>query len=124
MKILIIVMGILSLFSSCSGKREKQQEKEKLYSWYPSESAPYLYPTTIHVGYFGMPDKSTVYIPSKSFVGNVWGVGQSLHVVGEEYKPLPEAIEIVWLSFTENKFYFVSEWLPKKDYNRYLTRFG
>ena len=74
MKILFIVMGILSLFSSCSGKKEKQQEKEKLYSWYPSESAPYLYPTTIHVGYFGMPDKSTVYIPSKSLVGNVWGV--------------------------------------------------
>lgn len=114
MKILFIVMGILSLFSSCSGKKEKQQEKEKLYSWYPSESAPYLYPTTIHVGYFGMPDKSTVYIPSKSLVGNVWGVGQSLHVVGEEYKPLPEAIEIVWLSFTENKFYFVSDWLPKE----------
>lgn len=113
MKILFIVMGILSLFSSCSGKKEKQQEKEKLYSWYPSESAPYLYPATIHVGYFGMPDKSTIYIPSKSMVGNVWGVGQSLHVVGEEYKPLPEAIEIVWLSFTENKFYFVSEWLPK-----------
>jgi len=66
MKILFIVMGILSLFSSCSGKKEKQQEKEKLYSWYPSESAPYLYPTTIHVEYFGMPDKSTVYIPSKS----------------------------------------------------------
>ena len=113
MKILFIVMGILSLFSSCSDKKEKQQEKEKLYSWYPSESAPYLYPTTIHVGYFGMPDKSTVYIPSKSLVGNVWGVGQSLHVVGEEYKPLPEAIEIIWLSFTENKFYFVSDWLPK-----------
>ena len=114
MKILIIVMGILSLFSSCSGKKEKQQEKEKLYSWYPSESAPYLYPTTIHVGYFGMPDKSTVYIPSKSVVGNSWGLGQSWHVVGEDYKPLPEAIEIVWLSFTENKFYFVSEWLPKE----------
>lgn len=114
MKILIIVMGILSLFSSCSSKKEKREEKEGLYKWYPSESAPYLYPTTIHVGYFGMPDKSTVYIPSKSLVGNVWGVGQSLHVVGEEYKPLPEAIEIVWLSFTENKFYFVSDWLPKE----------
>ena len=113
MKILLIVMGILSLFSSCSGKKEKEREKEELYSWYPSESAPYLYPTTIHVGYFGMPDKSTVYIPSKSVVGNSWGLGQSLHIVGEEYKPLPEAIEIVWLSFTENKFYFVSEWLPK-----------
>lgn len=95
-------------------KHQSTEEKEKLYSWYPSESAPYLYPTTIHVGYFGMPDKSTVYIPSKSLVGNVWGVGQSLHVVGEEYKPLPEAIEIVWLSFTENKFYFVSDWLPQK----------
>ena len=114
MKILFIVMGILSLFSSCSGKNEKQQEKEGLYEWRPSESAPYLYPTTIHVGYFGMPDKSTVYIPSKSVVGNSWGLGQSWHVVGEDYKPLPEAIEIVWLSFTENKFYFVSEWLPKE----------
>ncbi|RGN38150.1 DUF2931 family protein [Bacteroides oleiciplenus] len=114
MKILFIVMGILSLFSSCSGKKEKQQEKEGLYKWRPSESAPYLYPTTIHVGYFGMPDKSTVYIPSKSIVGNSWGLGQSWHVVGEDYKPLPEAIEIVWLSFTENKFYFVSEWLPKE----------
>ena len=114
MKILIIVMGILSLFSSCSGKKEKREEKEGLYKWRPSESAPYLYPTTIHVGYFGMPDKSTVYVPSKSVVGNVWGLGQSWHVVGEEYKPLPEAIEIVWLSFTENKFYFVSEWLPKE----------
>lgn len=114
MKILLIVMGILSLFSSCSGKKEKQQEKEGLYEWRPSESAPYLYPTTIHVGYFGMPDKSTVYIPSKSVVGNSWGLGQSWHVVGEDYKPLPEAIEIVWLSFTENKFYFVSEWLPKE----------
>ena len=28
MKILIVVMGILSLLSSCSGKKEKQQEKE------------------------------------------------------------------------------------------------
>jgi hypothetical protein len=94
-------------------KNQSTKEKEKLYSWYPSESAPYLYPTTIHIGYFGMNDKSTVYIPSKSIVGNTWGLGQSLHIVGEEYKPLPEAIEIVWLSFTENKFYFVSDWLPK-----------
>lgn len=109
----ILLYGILIL-NSCTMKHQATEEKEKLYSWYPSESAPYLYPTTIHVGYFGMPDKSTVYIPSKSLVGNVWGVGQSLHVVGEKYKPLPEAIEIVWLSFTENKFYFVSDWLPKK----------
>ena len=109
----ILLYGILIL-NSCTMKHQSTKEKEKLYSWYPSESAPFLYPTTIHVGYFGMPDKSTIYIPSKSIVGNVWGVGQSLHIVGEEYKPLPEAIEIVWLSFTENKFYFVSDWLPKK----------
>lgn len=52
MKILFIVMGILSLFSSCSGKKEKQQEKEKLYSWYPSESAPYRKHSVNHVANF------------------------------------------------------------------------
>ena len=62
-----------------------------------------------------MPDKSTVYIPSKSLVGNVWGVGQSLHVVGEKYKPLPEAIEIVWLSFTEKQILFCFGVVAKKQ---------
>ncbi|MCB9062811.1 MAG: DUF2931 family protein [Halobacteriovoraceae bacterium] len=75
------------------------------YEWRPTESALKKFPMKIVKGHLYYPNGKSIYIPSKSIIDNGWGEVGSVHVVGEDKKPVPNKLEILWFSFTENQFY-------------------
>lgn len=75
------------------------------YDWLPTESAHGLYPMEIIKGDLIFADGSSIYIPDKKVFNNGWGNYGSTHIVGEEFKPLPVKLAVVWFSYVENKFY-------------------
>lgn len=89
-------------------------KKEKKYEWLPTECAPRIYPVEIYKGYLVCTDGTKITIPSGGrTVKNGWGKTGSTYIVGEDFKPVPNQLEITWLSYAENKFYTGSFQLPK-----------
>lgn len=85
----------------------------KTYEWLPSECAPMGFPVEILSGKFVSSDGDTQYIPDGIPVDNGWGKEGSVHVVGEERKPIPQRLDITWFSFREDRFYAGSFVLPQ-----------
>ncbi|MEO6670263.1 MAG: DUF2931 family protein [Ferruginibacter sp.] len=90
------------------------------FKWFPTECAPELYPMRIIRGDFIFKNGESIYIPDSRTINNGWGEVGSIHIVGEELKPLPVRLLITWFSFTEDKFYVGNFTLP---YNRILELF-
>ena len=91
------------------------------FDWTASESAPKYFPMRVIDGtfvYHG--EKGGLYVPAAASIGYFWGTGESTHVVGEQFKPLPDRLEIKFFSFTENKLYQGSFPLP---YDKILALF-
>jgi len=89
--------------------------EELKFKWLPTECASEKYPMQILKGSFLLEDASTVKIPDKRYIGNGWGETGSIHLVGDEIKPIPIGIEILWFSYTEQKFYKGNFDLPKNE---------
>lgn len=75
------------------------------FKWRPTESADKNYPMRIIKGDLYFKDGGSIYIPNRKTIRNGWGRTLSTHVVGEDYKPVPNRLTISWLSFTEKKVY-------------------
>lgn len=76
-----------------------------VYEWLPTESADYNYPMQIIEGRLIFKDKNFVLIPDDKIISNGWGETGSIHLIGNDLKPIPEKLMISWFSFTEDKFY-------------------
>ncbi|OWP74022.1 hypothetical protein BWG23_15205 [Flavobacterium oreochromis] len=113
-RILFMAFLMMSLLSSC------QNMNEKKFEWLPTESSPALYPMTIYKGYLIFKDSTSIYIPCSAISHTGWGNRGSMHVVGEDFKPVPVKLEVTWASFLENKFYTGSWDLP---YDKMLKLF-
>jgi hypothetical protein len=74
------------------------------FDWLASNSAPAGCPMEITSGAFIFPDGGSLYIPPKGLHAG-WGNRVSIHVVGEDTKPLPDQMRITFFSYLENKFY-------------------
>src|SRR5690625_7402810 len=61
-----------------------------------------------------------LYIPSGGTIGRGWGEMVSSHIVGPDWKPLPDRLDIKFFSYTENRFYHGVFELP---YERILSLF-
>ena len=61
-----------------------------------------------------------LYVPTAAKIGYNWGEGESVHVVGEDFKPLPDRLDIRFYSFWENQLYQGSFDLP---YEKILALF-
>ena len=83
------------------------------YAWLPTESAPTDYPMEIVRGDLIFDDGSTLYIPDRRVIHNGWGEIGSTHIVADEFKPVPVALDLTWFSYTENAFYQGKFTLPK-----------
>ena len=68
-------------------------------------------------GEFRWAGGGSLYIPSATLHGG-WGRAVSLHVVGDELKPLPDSVEVLFFSFLENKFYQGRFALPRDSIAR------
>lgn len=108
---------ILSLVG-CGNMFTKNKTK---FHWLATESAPKNYPMRIISGTFYFHnEKGGLYVPTAAAINPHWGTGRSTHVVGEDFKPLPDRLDIRFFSFTENKLYQGSFDLP---YEKILSLF-
>ena len=91
------------------------------FEWLATESAPKHYPMEIIKGTFiyrGQEDG--LYIPTGGTLVYGWGEPISNHLVGEDLKPLPDRLKIVFFSYAEKQFYKGEFDLP---YDRILALF-
>jgi hypothetical protein len=112
--ILIVIMLSFYIISS-QGKKPMSK-----YRWYPTESAPKLYPIEIVKGDLIFSDGSSIYIPDHKIVSNGWGETNSTYISGYDIKAIPVQLDISWFSYVENKFFSGSFTLP---YDEILSRF-
>jgi len=104
--------------TSCQQDRPKVKEIKastamKKFEWRPTESAPKSYPIEIVQGVLTNSDTDIeTKIPRGSTIHGGWGELGSLWITGEKLKPVPDKLEITWLSFAEKKFYSGSFDLP------------
>lgn len=100
----------------------------KKYSWFTSGQADRFYPAFLHKGAF-IYEGGSAYIPGNREVGKGWGESGSLHISGEEFKSLPYAFSIAWISLSEKKYYKGTFDLPKEKIetlfkNGFINRYG
>ncbi len=120
---LFFMFFLLTLFPGYveSGDVMKTSTIHHQYEWFPSESADKRYPMEIVRGDLVYPNGDSIYIPEKKVINNGWGEVGSIHIVGEDLKPIPERLRIVWFSYTENKFFAIDTPLP---YDALVHAFG
>ena len=91
------------------------------FHWLAQESAPkYFYMRIIDGTFYYKNESYGLYIPTAAKIGYSWGEGESAHVVGDDFKPLPDRLDIRFYSFWENKLYHGSFDLP---YEKILALF-
>ncbi len=113
----VVFIFILSL-AGCGNMFTKDKTR---FHWLATESAPKNYPMRIISGtFYYHNEKGGLYVPTAASIGHYWGTGESTHVVGEDFKPLPDRLDIRFFSFTENKLYQGSFDLP---YEKILALF-
>ena len=118
-KILLISCLFLITCKQADKKNIENSKNEimtdKKFDWKPTECVPDFYPAEIYHGDFITDDDSYITIPYGGTIDSgVWGSSGSSWAVGEDSKPVPSRLKIIWLSYTENQFYFLETALPKQ----------
>ena len=90
------------------------------FDWLATESAPKNFAMKIVSGDFIFPNGRSLYVPDGKRIHKGWGNGVSTHIVGEDFKPLPNRLDITFFSYTEDVFYQGSFELP---YDKILSLF-
>lgn len=104
------------------GSHPAMSKGQDKFEWYARDSAPKHYPMIIVKGTFiyrGEAEKG-LYVPSGGSIMQGWGVPGTTHAVGEDYKPLPDRLKIVFFSEAERQSYQGEFKLP---YDRILDLF-
>jgi len=99
-----LIAFAIFLFLFLFGIRKNIMLTDK-YEWLPTECADYNYPMQIIDGKFISKNTSYIYIPDKKIISNGWGNIGSIHIIGDNLKPIPDKLVISWFSFAEDKFY-------------------
>ena len=112
------ITSLVVLITGCGNGMNKNATE---FEWHATDSAPEHYPMEIRQGDFLYHDKSGgLYIPTGATLRSGWGEMVSRHVTGPDKKPLPDALDIYFFSYTENQFYHGKFDLP---YDKILALF-
>ncbi|SHJ02821.1 Protein of unknown function [Mesonia phycicola] len=111
LKIMLLICFCSFLQSSCQQKNTTQMNK---FEWLPTETAPKDYPVYLYKANFITEDNSYIRIPDKRTVYYGWGEIGSIHILGDDYKAVPKKMNLIWLAYTENKYYKAEVELPHK----------
>lgn len=103
-----------------SHQRPGQAGPMDRFDWRVTECAPRGYPVRVIQGDLVFDDGGSLYVPSRRVVNNGWGADGSIHLAGDDLKPVPVRLILTWLSYTEDRFYHGSFDLPA---DRMLTLF-
>lgn len=95
-------------FQSCKGKTKK--DMRTIFSWSPSVSTPYNYPVELLRCKVGFGDEGKSFPVFDSFpilgIGESGAGGVDLNAFDVERGfPIPNSIDILWVAYTEKKFY-------------------
>lgn len=91
------------------------------FDWLASESGPKNFPMQVVQGHFHYVDGGRLYVPDgRALYSKDWGFPASTHIVGADLKPLPNRLDILFFSYTEDQFYKGSFDLP---YDEILSLF-
>ena len=90
------------------------------YAYLLSGCAPRLYPTETFFGNLMWSDDDGISVPYCCPFADEWGQPVSMHIYDEKDFPVPEEIDMIWLSLAENKFYSIEEDLPKEEIEQLL----
>ena len=104
---ILIAIALAVQFIPSQGKKTMNT-----FEWLPSESSPKLYPMEITDGEFIYSDGSSINLPARKVIHNGWGNPGSIHITGDDLKPVPVKLNVSWFSYTEDKFYSGSYELP------------
>lgn len=98
--------GFISLLSGCGGAAMSNEKEMTKFEWYAVATAPRDYPMEVINGtFYYKGQESGLWIPSGGTLNEGWGESASVYVVGPEFKPLPDRVEVKFYSYTENQFY-------------------
>lgn len=112
-KFFVFTLASLSLLWSVTGCAQMFSKNKTRFEWLTTESAPNNFPMRVIRGtLYYHNEKGGLYIPEAASFSSGWGNGTSRHVVGEDFKALPDRLDIRFFSFTENKLYRGSFDLP------------
>jgi len=113
--ILLLAIQCISYLGCTTNAVNNQKSSMEKFEWLPAACAPRLYPAEIVRGDFILEDDKTIYIPNSWTMYNGWGDPGSMHIVGDDFKPVPIQVQITWLCYTERKFYTGKFDLPQRE---------
>src|SRR5690606_26956992 len=98
--------GFISLLSGCGGAAMSNEKEMTKFEWYAVATGPRDYPMEVINGtFYYKGEDAGLWIPSGGTLNEGWGESASVYVVGPEFKPLPDRVEVKFYSYAENKFY-------------------
>jgi hypothetical protein len=118
----IVLVSLLGLLGGCKDDSMEKSMKEKTtFDWFAVATAPSDYPMEVISGtfYYRNEDRG-LDIPSGGTLTTGWGESFSGYVVGPEFKPLPDRLEVTFYSYSEKQVYRGSFQLP---YDKILSMF-
>jgi hypothetical protein len=116
-----VSMLFVSAVSACTSEAQRDGSRRPApmnrFEWLASNSAPQGTPMRVVRGAFVFPEGGSLYIPPAK-LNNGWGQRGSVHVVGNDLKPLPDRVEITFYSYLEDRFYRGTFPLPRDEIAR------
>ena len=107
-RLILFQIALYILLTSCQNMHQEE------YKWIPTAGAAEEYPIKIIKGRFISNTGFSPHLPIPEFINAGWGNNGGVMVVGPEQKPVPDSLEVVWLSYAEKKFYSGKFVLPKE----------
>ncbi len=96
--------------------------KKNEYEWYPSASGHKLYPMELFFGEFIFENGGRSSIRKSSTFRAGWGRPVTGLGDKDNAKPIPHAIDIIWYSVMEDKFYSVEAALPYEQMEKMMNQ--
>ena len=120
---ILLSFGVIS----CSSNKRMEKSKDSKFSWMPTVAAPYNYPIEIKYAFVGFGTEGDEYPVMDRMVHKGLGVpggAVSLNEFEEDEKQeVPNSINVLWLSYSEAKYYEAKIKLPKALQDRMTELF-
>lgn len=102
----LVLICFAAFIVSCQNAEEKavNNRMSVKFEWSPTAGSAHLYPMETYRCDFIFADSSAIG-PATREVSSDWGGDGGTSSIGDALKPVPVALDICWLSYTENKFY-------------------
>lgn len=119
----VLIILLMSQLASCQKNSNKTKNRSaEIYEWKDATSCPYGFPVDIYKG--GLQNLNTgsyTSLNAGTTIGNgYWG--EASYGMGSGVKSLPDHLNVVFLSYAEEKFYQIDEALDYEKIREYFRK--